>query len=112
MSQATLDCEVTIVIKHSHLSSHNYWQLLCITCHDIAYAVYLCVWFTHSPRKSHSTGVKMVWKYLQGTNTKWLILNFSSKLQVNYYIDADFAGLWNTEQDQDHIYVSPELDTC
>ena len=28
MSQATLDCEVTIVINHSHLSSHN--QLLCI----------------------------------------------------------------------------------
>ena len=34
-----------------------------------------------------------------------LILNPSETLQVDCYVDADFAGLWNVEQDQDPLCV-------
>jgi len=42
---------------------------------------------------------------LQGTKDKGLILEPTSDLQVDYYVDADFAGLWNSEDDQDPICV-------
>ena len=64
---------------------------------DIAYAVHQCARFTHAPRKSHVVGIKKILRYLQGTKDKGLILNPSNKLQVDCYVDADFAGLWNVE---------------
>ena len=72
---------------------------------DIAHAVHQCARFTHAPRKSHVVGIKKNLRYLQGTKDKGLILNPSNKLQVDCYVDADFAGLWNVEQDQDPLCV-------
>ena len=72
---------------------------------DISYAVHQCARFTHAPRKSHVVGIKRILRYLQGTKDKGLILNPSETLQVDCYVDADFAGLWNVEQDQDPLCV-------
>ena len=72
---------------------------------DIAYAVHQCARFTHAPRKSHVVGIKRILRYLQGTKNKGLILNPSETLQVDCYVDAVFAGLWNVEQDQDPLCV-------
>jgi hypothetical protein len=72
---------------------------------DIAYAVHQAARFTHCPRDSHATGVKRIVRYLRGTRTKGMTIAPSKELQVDCYVDADFAGLWNIENDQDPVCV-------
>ena len=72
---------------------------------DIAYAVNQCARFTHNPKASHATAVKRIIRYLKGTRTKGMQLKPNGQLQVDCYVDADFAGLWSVEDDQDPISV-------
>ena len=72
---------------------------------NIAYAVHQCARFTHAPKSSHATGIKRILRYLQGTKDKGLIMNPSTKFQVDSYVNEDFAGLWNVEPDQDPVCV-------
>jgi len=72
---------------------------------DIAFAVNSCARFTHSPRNSHAMAVKKILRYLNGTRDKGLFLNPTSALTVDCYVDADFAGLWGAEHDQDPVCV-------
>jgi hypothetical protein len=72
---------------------------------DISFAVHQCARFTHAPQDSHAVAVKRILRYLQGTKEKGLIIEPTSNLQVDCYVDADFAGLWNSENDQDPICV-------
>ena len=58
---------------------------------DIAYAVHQCARFMHAPRKSHVIGIKQILRYLQGIKDKGLILNPTTKLQVDFYVDAGFS---------------------
>ena len=74
-------------------------------CPDISFAVHQCAQFTHALQHSHAIAVKRILRYLQGTKEKGLILEPTSDLQVDCYVDADFAGLWNSEDDQDPICV-------
>ena len=64
---------------------------------DIAYAVNKCARFTHVPKKSHGLGVKRIIRYLKVTRDKWMIINPTSSYNVDCYVDADFAGLWGSE---------------
>lgn len=68
-------------------------------------SVHQCAPFTHAPRKSHFDGIKRILRYLQGTKDKGLILNSTTKLQVNWYVDVDFSGLWHVGPDQDPVCV-------
>ena len=72
---------------------------------DIAFAVHQCARFTHSPRQSHGKAVKRIIRYLQGTKDKGIIFTPTGELVVDCYVDADFAGLWGSEDDQDPISV-------
>ena len=72
---------------------------------DIAYAVNKCARFTHVPRSSHETIIKRILRCLQGEYDKGLILNPSTKFQVDCYVDSEFSGLWNVKQDQDYVCV-------
>ena len=72
---------------------------------DIAFAVHQCARFTHSPRQSHAKAVKRIVRYLQGTKDKGLIFTPTDELVVDCYVDADFAGLWKSEDDQDPVCV-------
>lgn len=72
---------------------------------DIAFAVHQCARFTHSPRHSHSVAIKRILRYLKGTETKGMFLEPSPDFVINCYVDADFAGLWKVEDDQDPICV-------
>ena len=72
---------------------------------DIAYAVNQCARFTHSPRASHTVGIKRIIRYLRGSRTKGMTLQPSDEFNVDCYVDADFAGLYNIENDQDPICV-------
>jgi hypothetical protein len=64
---------------------------------DIAFATHQCARFTHNPKKSHARAVKRIARYLIGTRDKGLKIKQSKELCVDCYCDADFAGLFGTE---------------
>jgi hypothetical protein len=70
---------------------------------DIAFAVNQCARYTHFPTEKHGAYLKHVGKYLKGTRSRGLILNpqRNDPLKIDCYADADFAGLWNAEDEQD-----------
>jgi len=72
---------------------------------DIAFAVHQCARFTHCPKQSHGIAVKRILRYLKGTADQGMHLCPTQDLQVDCYVDADFAGLWGIEHDQDPISV-------
>jgi hypothetical protein len=72
---------------------------------DIQFAVHQCARFTHCPKKSHAEAVKRICRYLQGTREKGLIFNLEQEMKLDCYVDADFAGLWRYEDDQDPVCV-------
>ena len=72
---------------------------------DIAYAVSQCARFNHCPKLVHEIAIKRIARYLKGTRDKGLILKPDSALSLEMYADADFAGLWSTEDPDDPICV-------
>ena len=71
---------------------------------DISFAVHQCARFTHNIKASHKTVVNRICWYLQGTKYNGPFFNPSKKLVVDYYADADFAGLWGHKNPQDPIF--------
>ena len=47
-------------------------------------------------------------RYLTGTSKNGLILQLQKELVLDCYVDADFAGLWRYENDQDLILVKSQ----
>jgi hypothetical protein len=72
---------------------------------DIQFAVHQCARFTHFPKKSHGEAVKRICRYLAGTARKGVEFNPTKAMELDCYVDADFAGLWNHEDDQDPVCV-------
>jgi hypothetical protein len=72
---------------------------------DIQFAVHQCARFTHNPKQSHGNTVKHICHYLQGTKNRGLIFQPTKTMTLDCYSDADFAGLWNYEDDQDPVCV-------
>jgi Reverse transcriptase (RNA-dependent DNA polymerase) len=72
---------------------------------DIQFAVHQCARFTHNPKQSHGDAVKRICCYLQGTKNRGLIFQPTKTMTLDCYSDADFAGLWNYEDDQDPVCV-------
>jgi hypothetical protein len=70
---------------------------------DIAFAVNQCARYTHHPTEKHGKYLKHIGKYLKKTKDKGLILNpkKDEPLKIDCYVDADFAGLWSSEEEQD-----------
>ena len=67
---------------------------------DITFAVSQVARFTHNPRKSHATALKMIVRYLSGTIDKGIIVpKLKSDMQLKCYVDADFAGLYKVDPD-------------
>lgn len=66
---------------------------------DIAYAVSQVARFNHSPKQSHARAVKQIVRYLARTWDKGTIVKPTNTLQLDCYVDADFAGLYNREPD-------------
>ena len=79
---------------------------------DIQFAVHQCARFTHNPRKSHAEAIKRICRYLEGTKDKGLEFTPTTKLELDCYVDADFAGLWNYEPDQDPVCVKSRTGYC
>ena len=70
-------------------------------------AVHQCACFTHAPKHSHSVAVKRIAHHLKGVLDKKEGLTFTTTDQLNLdlFVDADHAGLWTCEDDQDPVCV-------
>jgi len=56
-----------------------------------------CARFSHCAWHSHELALKRIGRYLIGTRTKGLIFKASNSLNIDMFVDADFAGLWGVE---------------
>ena len=68
---------------------------------DIAYAVHQCARYTFNPKVTHENAVKRIVRYLKHTKDKGLIISKPDDLHIKCFVDADFAGLWTTEDRSD-----------
>ena len=74
---------------------------------DIQFAVSQCARFIHGTKRSHERALERIGQYLKSTMKEGLILrptkNESGFLDFNIecYVDADFAGLYNVEDVMD-----------
>jgi Reverse transcriptase (RNA-dependent DNA polymerase) len=64
---------------------------------DIALAVSQVARFSSNPKKSHATAIKTIIRYLAGTKHIGITFAPTDVLNIDVYVDADFAGLWNVE---------------
>jgi hypothetical protein len=64
-------------------------------------AVNCCARYMFNPRLSHEKALKRIGRYLKATRDIGLILNPSGDLKIDAYPDADFAGLYGYEKNND-----------
>ena len=72
---------------------------------DIAFAVNQCSRFSMDPRRSHEKAVKRIGRYLKGTKEMGMIIKPDHNLALDLYADADFAGLFQSEDPEDPVSV-------
>lgn len=72
---------------------------------DIAFAVHQCARFSHAPKSSHEAAVIRICRYLKGTREQGIVFKPSKDIKVDCYVDADFAGLYGTEDPHDPASV-------
>ena len=72
---------------------------------DISFAVNQCARYTFHPKKSHEEALKHIGRYLKGTRTQGMTFTPTDDLRIDCFVDADFAGLYNYENDQDPTSV-------
>jgi len=72
---------------------------------DIQFAVHQVARFSHAPKQSHAQALKRIIRYLQGTKTRGIRFEPNLKTGLDCYVDADFAGLYGYEDDQDPVSV-------
>ena len=72
---------------------------------DITYAVSQCARFAFSPKRSHEQAVEKIGQYLKHTQDQGLILKPATSLDIDCFVDADFAGLWPYEEKLDSTCV-------
>ena len=68
---------------------------------DLAFAVNQCSRHSHRPTMKHAEYLKRVGRYLLATRDKGMIFSPSNSLKMDCYVDADFAGLYGHEHEQD-----------
>jgi hypothetical protein len=72
---------------------------------DIAFAVSQVARFSHNPKKSHAAGVKMIVRCLARTFDKGAIVTPTGTLEMDTHCDADFAGLYRRDPDNEPTSV-------
>ena len=66
---------------------------------DLTFAVSQVARFTHAPKQSHAVAVKRIVRYLATTSNMGTIVKRSKNLNLDVFVDADFAGLYRSEPD-------------
>ena len=72
---------------------------------DIQFEVQQCTRFTQNTGKSHAEAVKIIWRYLVEKQGQGLTFNHKNDMNLECYVDTDFAGLWKHEDGQDTVRV-------
>ena len=72
---------------------------------DIQFSVNQCARLTKNPSKSNDDAVNRICRYLFGTQGKVLTFDPNSDMNLDWYVDADFAGLWKHKDDQDTVCI-------
>ncbi len=73
---------------------------------DIGLAVSQVARFTHNTRRSHEVALEQIGRYLKGTPTEGLIMRPTlESLNIDAYVDTDFAGLALKEDRSNPISV-------
>ncbi|KAI2513070.1 hypothetical protein MHU86_1362 [Fragilaria crotonensis] len=67
---------------------------------DIAFAVSQVARFCHNPKRSHASAVKTLVRYLHRTSDMGMIVKPTGTLNLDCYVDADFAGLHGRDPDR------------
>jgi hypothetical protein len=68
---------------------------------DIAFAVSQVACFSNNPKQSHAIAVKTIVRYLAATADKGTIVTPTGCLNFELYADADFAGLYRREPNEE-----------
>jgi hypothetical protein len=74
---------------------------LCNTRPDIMFATSQCTGYTADPRHSHEVALKRIGCYLKGTRARGLVLNADDGLNIELFVDANFAGMHGYEDPDD-----------
>ncbi len=72
---------------------------------DLAYSVSQVARFMFNPKHSHKIAIKRIGRYLIGTKDKGMIIKPTSTIDIDAYPDADFAGLYGYEDNNDPVCV-------
>ena len=73
---------------------------------DIVYAVHQCTRFSHNPKMRNEVGLKYIARYFKGTKDKVIIPTPDSNiLRLDLFADADFSGLFASEDKHDLVSV-------
>jgi hypothetical protein len=72
---------------------------------ELCFAVHQCARFSANPRLIHEKALKHIGRYLLATRDKGIYVRTSGDLSLDCFVDADFAGLWNTEPASDPTCV-------
>jgi hypothetical protein len=72
---------------------------------DIQFAVHQVARFNHCPKHSHAQAVKCIVRYLLATSTKGIEFEPNISAGLVCYVDANFAGRYSYEDDQDPVSV-------
>jgi hypothetical protein len=71
---------------------------------DTTFVTSQCACFIHCTKRSHEEALERIGRYLKATGDKGLLLHIKShngRLDIDCYVDADFAGLLGYEDKQD-----------
>ena len=68
---------------------------------DCSMAIHQCARFCANPRLPHEKAVKRIGRYLKGSQSQGLIIQPTTSLKLDCFVDADFAGIWGFEDKQD-----------
>lgn len=60
---------------------------------DITFVVSQITRYTHNPKRIHKFSLERIGQYLKGTINKELILKPRESFEVDFSVDANFAGL-------------------
>ena len=72
---------------------------------DIIFAINQWARYLFIPKKSHEEAFKMIRRYLKGTRDKDIVMGPKEVIEIDCYVDAYFAGLWNYEDTHDPTSV-------
>ena len=96
----------------SRTSTWEYWSIVGLLNYisglsrpDIAYATHSATRFSTNPKASNDKGVKRIIKYLKGTKENGLIMYPKNDKGLKFFVDADFAGGWSTNESDDPASV-------